>query len=81
MKTKKTMVIDEELLAQAREACGAATDTAAVHEGLQELVRSAARRRMQALLGTIKETGPLDVPRRREPPAKRPRSRSRRRAA
>ena len=65
--TKKTMVLNEALLAEAKAACGAATDTATVHQGLHALVRAAARRRMQALLGTLNERGPLDVPRRRAP--------------
>jgi hypothetical protein len=64
---KKTMLLNRALLADAKAACGAETDTATVHEGLQALVRAAARRRMQALLGTLAERGPLDVPRRRRP--------------
>lgn len=64
---KKTLNIDAELLARAREACGAATDTAAVQAGLQELVRHAAYQRMRTLLGT--EPDAQDVPRRREPAA------------
>jgi Arc/MetJ family transcription regulator len=59
---KKTLHIDEGLLAEAREACGAGTDTETVRQGLQALVRSAAYQRARALLGT--EAGPLrDVPR------------------
>jgi Arc/MetJ family transcription regulator len=69
---KKTMVIDDELLAKARAACGASTDTATVHEGLQALVKRRAHEDLRALLGT--EQGPVvDVPRRREPVMKRTR--------
>jgi Arc/MetJ family transcription regulator len=67
---KKTMMIDDALLAEARAACGADTDTATVHEGLRALVTRAAHEELRALLGT--ERGPVvDVPRRREPPVKR----------
>jgi Arc/MetJ family transcription regulator len=62
---KKTMVIDDALLAEARAACGADTDTATVHAGLRALVKRVAHEELRALLGT--ETGPVvDVPRRRE---------------
>jgi Arc/MetJ family transcription regulator len=61
---KKTLHIDEHLLAQARAASGADTDTEAVRLGLEALVRSAAYERMRRLLGT--ERGGKDVPRRRE---------------
>ena len=71
---KKTFNIDEELLRKAREACGAATDTETIRQGLEALVRHAAYQRMREYLGT--EPGAKDVPRRREPPA-----RKRRRAA
>jgi Arc/MetJ family transcription regulator len=59
------VVVDEALLAEARAACGAATDTATVHKALRALVR-AAHEELRVLLGT--ERGPVvDVPRRREP--------------
>jgi Arc/MetJ family transcription regulator len=62
---KKTMVLDETLLAEARAACGAPTDTATVHEGLRALVKRAAHQELRAMLGT--ELGPIvDVPRRRD---------------
>lgn len=68
---KKTLHIDEELLAQAREACGATTDTETVRLGLKALIRSAAYQRARALLGT--EKGHIrDVPRRREPAVRKP---------
>jgi hypothetical protein len=63
---KKTLHIDEKLLAQAREAVAATTDTETVRLGLEALIRSAAYQRVRTLLGT--ERGPIkDVPRRREP--------------
>lgn len=61
---KKTLHIDDELLAAARAASGAGTDTETVRLGLEALVRSAAYARMRNLLGT--ERGAKDVPRRRE---------------
>jgi hypothetical protein len=72
---KKTMLIDDALLAEARAACGASNDTETVRQGLQALVRHHAYQEMRKLLGT--EKGPVvDVPRRREPAR-----RARRRAA
>jgi Arc/MetJ family transcription regulator len=69
MYMKKTLHIDEQLLAAAREACGASTDTDPVRLGLEALVRSAAYQRTRALLGT--EHGSVkDVPRLREAPAR-----------
>ena len=64
---KKTLHIDEALLAEAKAACGAATDTDTVRLGLEALVRHAAYERMRALLGS--EPDAQDVPRRREEPA------------
>jgi hypothetical protein len=74
---KKTMLLEPALLAAAKAACGAGTDTETVRQGLQALVRQAAYQEMRRLLGT--EPGPVvDVPRRREPGKTRAR---RRRAA
>jgi Arc/MetJ family transcription regulator len=73
---KKTLHIDEELLAEAKRAAGASTDTETVRLGLEALIRSAAYQRMRSLLGSEKAK-PVDVPRRREPA----RSRSTRRSA
>lgn len=70
---KKTFNVDEKLLKAAKTACGAATDTEAIRQGLQALVRHAAYQRMKAFRGS--EPGAKDVPRRREKPA------SKRRAA
>jgi hypothetical protein len=61
---KKTLHIDEQLLKEARIACGAATDTDTVRLGLEALVRHAAYARLRALRGS--EPGAKDVPRRRD---------------
>jgi Arc/MetJ family transcription regulator len=66
---KKTLHIDEEVLAEAKRACGASTDTATVRMGLEALVRSAAYERLRALRGS--EPNAQDVPRRREKPSPR----------
>jgi hypothetical protein len=60
---KKTLHIDEQLLKEARSACGAATDTDTVRLGLEALVRHAAYARLRTLRGS--ETGAKDVPHRR----------------
>jgi Arc/MetJ family transcription regulator len=70
---KKTLHIDENLLAEAREVSGASTDTEAVRLGLEALLRHAAYERLRALRGS--EPGAQEVPRRRE------RSSGKRRAA
>jgi len=62
---KKTLHIDERLLAEARAACSARTDTDTVRLGLEALIRRAASQRLAKLAGT--EPGASDVPRRREP--------------
>ena len=64
---KKTLHIDEGLLKEAKEACGAATDTDTVRLGLEALVRHAAYQRLRTFAGS--EPDAEDVPRRREPPA------------
>ncbi|HVB39629.1 MAG TPA: type II toxin-antitoxin system VapB family antitoxin [Terriglobales bacterium] len=64
---KKTLNIDAQLLKNAREACGAATDTEAVRQGLEALVQRRAYQRLAALRGS--EPDAQDVPRRREPAA------------
>ena len=69
--TKKTMVGDEALVAAVKAACGAATETATVHERVQALVRRASTARLIALAGSQpRETAaprrrPLPVPARR----------------
>ncbi len=61
---KKTLHIDENLLKEARSACGATTDTETVRLGLEALTRRAAYERLRAFRGS--EIGAQDVPRRRE---------------
>jgi len=61
---KKTLHLDDELLQEAKAACGAATDTETVRMGLDALVRHAAYERLRALRGS--EPRAQDVPRRRE---------------
>jgi hypothetical protein len=63
---KKTLNVDENLLREARAACGAATDTETIRLGLEALVRHAAYQRLRRLRGS--EPDARDVPRRREPP-------------
>ena len=69
---KKTLHIDEQLLAEARAVSGAATDTDTVRLGLEALLRHAAYERLRALRGS--ESGVRDVPRRRERPARKRRA-------
>ena len=69
---KKTFNIDEKLLKEAKAACGAATDTEAIRQGLQALVRHAAYQRLKELLGS--EPDAQLVPRRREKPARKRRA-------
>lgn len=61
---KKTLHIDEKLLAEARAVSGAGTDTEAVRLGLEALLRHAAYERLRALRGS--EPTAKEVPRRRE---------------
>ncbi len=73
---KKTVNIDDRLLAEAKAACQVRTDTDAIRLGLEALVRHAAQQRLRNLRGT--EPRAVDVPRRREG---RRAKRSKRRAA
>ncbi len=61
---KKTLNIDAELLAEAREASGSTTDTDTVRLGLEALVRKAAYQRASALMGSAKDY--VAPPRRRD---------------
>lgn len=65
---KKTLNIDAKLLAAARKAAGAGTDTDTVRLGLEAIVRDAAYQRLRTFLGS--EPNAVDVPRRREPPVR-----------
>jgi hypothetical protein len=60
---KKTLHMDEKTLREARQACGASTDTETVRLGLEALIRHAAYQRLRKLRGS--EKGATDVPRRR----------------
>jgi hypothetical protein len=60
---KKTLNIDEEILRQAKQACGAPTDTDTVRVGLEALIRHAAYQRLRRLRGSEKRA--VNVPRRR----------------
>ena len=66
---KKTLHIDDGLLAEAREVSGASTDTEAVRLGLESLLRHAAYERLRTLRGS--EPAARGVPRRREKPGRR----------
>ena len=61
---KKTLNIDDDLMSEARRACGATTDTETVRLGLEALVRLAAYERLRALRGSDHRA--RDVTRRRE---------------
>jgi Arc/MetJ family transcription regulator len=63
---KKTLHIDAKLLAEAKRACAANTDTETVRLGLEALVRQAAYARLRALRGS--EPKARDTVRRREKP-------------
>jgi hypothetical protein len=68
-KRKKTFSFDPELLKNAREACGAQTDTETIEEVLWALVRKDAYESLRKFRGS--EPDAPDVPRRREEPVKR----------
>ena len=70
---KKTLLIDDELLAAAKAACAAATDTETIRMGLEALIRHAAHQRLRTLRGS--------EPRARDVPRRRPKSTVKRRAA
>ena len=61
---KKTLNIDDKLFSQAKQACGATTDTETIRLGLEALVRHATYERIRALLGSEPHARP--VTRRRE---------------
>lgn len=66
---KKTFNVDDKLLAQAKAACGASTDTETLRLGLEALVRHAAYQTLLSLRGSRPDA--RDVPRRRERPVRR----------
>ena len=61
---KKTLNIDDRLLAEAKAASGARTDTDTIRLGLEAVIRRAAYERLRALRGS--EPGAAEAPRRRE---------------
>ena len=61
---KKTLNIDDQLIKEAKRACGATTNTDTVRRGLEALVRHAAYDRLRTLRGS--EPRARDVSRRRE---------------
>jgi hypothetical protein len=65
---KKTLHIDDRLLAQARSVSGAASDTDTVRLGLEALLRHAAYERLRVLRGS--DPRAKDVPRRRPKPVR-----------
>jgi len=76
---KKTFNVDKELLREAKEACGAKTDTETIRLGLEALVRNAAYERIIAFGGS--EPYSEDVPRRREELTETPEESAKRRIA
>lgn len=70
---KKTLLIDDALLAEAKAACKATTDTDTIRLGLEALVRHAAYQRLRALRGS--------EPRARDVSRRRPKAIGKRRAA
>ncbi len=62
---RKTINVDADLLAQAREMSHARTDTEAIHLGLRQLVSHIASQEIRKLGGT--EPYAMDTPRRRYP--------------
>ena len=58
------MILDEDLIQQARESTGIQEKTALVHAGLRELISRAAARRLAKLGGTMPKLQPS---RRRKP--------------
>lgn len=63
---KKTLNIDDKLLCEAKEACGATTDTETIRLALEAVVRRAAYQRLSTLGGSAPKV--QDVPRRRPGP-------------
>jgi Arc/MetJ family transcription regulator len=68
---KKTLEIDNALLAQAKSAINATTDTATIRAGLEALIRHAAYQQLAALRGSEPDALETLPPRRREPAAPR----------
>ncbi len=73
---KKTLNIDAKLLAEARAACGAGTDTETVRLGLEKLVQHRAYQEIRKFIGSEPDAELTMPPRHRELPS--PRARARR---
>ena len=65
MKTRTTLIIDDELLERAQKLTGMKEKTAVVHEGLRALIRLESARRLIALGGSQPKM--KRIPRRRSP--------------
>lgn len=51
---KTSLIIDDELIKEAKRVTGISEKTALIHRGLEELIRKASRERLIKLGGTIK---------------------------
>ena len=69
MHMRTTLILDDALVEEAREATGIEEKTALVHAGLKALIAREAARRLAALGGTMPKLG--SPPRRRRPPGRR----------
>ncbi len=72
---KKTLNIDAKLLAAARDACGASTDTETVRLGLEKLCQHRAYQEIRKFIGSEPDAELTMPPRHREPPRLRARAR------
>ena len=68
MKTRTTLILDDELLEEARRLTGLDEKTAVVHEGLKALIRRESARQLAELGGTEPDIRP--IPRRRSEPGR-----------
>ena len=59
---KTTVILKDDLLKEAQKETGLKEKTAVIHYGLQEIIKSAARKRLIALGGKLKN---MEAPRRR----------------
>lgn len=68
---RKTILVDERLLRDAKKALGVKTDTEAFLKGLEMIIMRDAAQKLALLGGSEKGMAMADVPRRREKPRKR----------
>jgi Arc/MetJ family transcription regulator len=66
MKTRTTLILDDELLEEARKLTGLEEKTAVIHEALKALVRRESARQLADLGGSQPDLRP--IPRRRSEP-------------